>query len=71
MKKLQASYNEDANKLIEEATQDKAVENVNFLINLAMVTADTMPVEILKSFGFVGGIIDPCLYVKNSVKGAI
>ena len=44
MKKLQAFYNEDANKVIEEATQDKAIKNLNFLINLAMVITDTMPV---------------------------
>ena len=42
MKKLQASYNDDANKIIKEATQDKAIKNSNFLINLAMVTTDTM-----------------------------
>ena len=44
MKKLQASYNDDANKIIKEAMQDKVIENLNFLINLAMVTTDTMPV---------------------------
>ena len=44
MKKLQALYNEDANKNMEEATQDKAVKKFNFLIDLAMVTIDTMPV---------------------------
>ena len=43
MKKLQALYNEDANKIIKKATQDKAIENLNFLINLAMVITDTMP----------------------------
>ena len=42
MKKLQALYNKDANKIIKEAAQDKhAIENLNFLINLAMVTSDT------------------------------
>ena len=45
MRKLQASYNEDANKIIKEATQDKnAIENLNFLIDLVMVTSDTKPV---------------------------
>ena len=44
MKKLQALYNDDANKIIEEATQDKAMEKLNFLISLAMVTTVTMPV---------------------------
>ena len=43
MKKLQASYN-DANKIIKKATQDKAIENLNFLINLAMAATDTIPV---------------------------
>ena len=44
MKKLQALYNEDANKIIEEATQDKkSIENLNFLIDLAMLTSDTKP----------------------------
>ena len=28
-------------------------------------------VEILKSSGFVGGSIDPCLYVKRSAKGVV
>ena len=28
-------------------------------------------VEILKSSGFVGGSIDPCLYVKKSTKGIV
>ena len=44
MKKLQALYNEDANKIIEEVTQDKAIKNLNFLITSAMVTIDTIPV---------------------------
>ena len=44
MKKLQASYNNDADKIIKEATQDKLVKNSNFLIDLAMVTTDTIPV---------------------------
>ena len=44
MKKLQASYNNDATKVIKEATQVKVSKNLNFLINLAMVTTDTMPV---------------------------
>ena len=44
MKRLQASYNDDANKIIKEATQDKAIKNLNFLIHLVMVITDTMPV---------------------------
>ena len=28
-------------------------------------------IEILKSSGFVGGSIDPCLYVKKSTKGIV
>ena len=45
MRKLQASYNEDANKIIKEATQDKnAIKNLNFLIDLTMVTSDTKPI---------------------------
>ena len=45
MKKLQASYNKDANKIIKQATKEKsATKNLNILINLAMVTSDTKPV---------------------------
>ena len=44
MKKLHALYNEDANKIIKEATQDKAIKNLNFLINLAMVALYAKPV---------------------------
>ena len=43
MKKLQASYNDDSNTIIKEATQDEAIENLNFLVDLAMMTTDTMP----------------------------
>ena len=39
MKKLQALYDNSANKIINKAMQEKsAMENLNFLINLAMVT---------------------------------
>ena len=38
MKKLQASYNNDANKIIKEVTKVKVTKNLNFLIDLAMVT---------------------------------
>ena len=42
MKKLQSLYNDDANKIIDQATWEKsAVNNLNFLINLAMVTNNT------------------------------
>ena len=45
MKKLQASHNNDASKIVEQATQGKStIENLNFLIDLAMVTTDTKPV---------------------------
>ena len=51
IKKFQASYNNDAHKIIKEATQDKVAKNLHFLIHLAMVTTDTMPVpEIPISF---------------------
>ena len=43
MKKLQALYNDGANKIIKEATQGKATKNLNFLIELTMVTTDNMP----------------------------
>ena len=44
MTKLQALCNDDANKIIEQATQEKnAIQNVNVLIDLAMVTNDTKP----------------------------
>ena len=37
-------YNDDANKIDKQATQEKsAIKNLNFLINLAMVTSDTKP----------------------------
>ena len=42
MKKLPASHNNDANKIIKEVMQDKVVENLNFLIHLAMVTTNSM-----------------------------
>ena len=44
MKKLQVLYNDDTNKIIQEATGVKVSENLNFLIDLAMVTTKTMPV---------------------------
>ena len=37
-------YNDDANKIVKQAMQEKnAIKNINFLINLAMVTNDTKP----------------------------
>ena len=42
MKKLPASHNNDANKIIKEVMQDKVIENLNFLIHLAMVTTNSM-----------------------------
>ena len=45
MKKLQASFNDDANEIVQEAMNEKRViKNLNFLFNLAMVTTDTKPV---------------------------
>ena len=45
MKKFQASYNDDANKIIEQATKEKsAIKNLNFLIDLVLVNTDTKPV---------------------------
>ena len=41
MKKLLASYNNNANK-IKDATQVKVTKNLNFLIDLAMVAAETI-----------------------------
>ena len=51
MKKLQALYNNDTNKIIKEAMQVKVSKNLNFLIDLAMVITNTMQVpEELVSF---------------------
>ena len=45
IKQLQAVYNEDTNKIIKKATQDKnTIENLDFLIDLAMVTSETKPI---------------------------
>ena len=44
MKKLQALYNNDANKIIEDATHVKTSKNLNFLIDLAMITIKFAPV---------------------------
>ena len=45
MKKLQASFNDNANKIIKQATKEKdAIKNLNVLIDLAIVTTDTKPV---------------------------
>ena len=46
MKKLLTSYNNDANKIIKAATQEKKCEeNLNFLINLAMVADNIKPTD--------------------------
>ena len=42
---LHALYNDNANKIIKEATQGKVSKKLNFLIDLAMVTTETMPVH--------------------------
>ena len=45
MKKLQALYNDNANKFVEQTTKEKrAIKNLNFLIDIAMVTNDTKPI---------------------------
>ena len=42
MKKFQALYNDDANKIIEQATNEKSViKNLNILIYLSMVNTNT------------------------------
>ena len=42
--KLQVLYNDDANEIVEQVTQERsAIKNLKFLINLAMVTTDTKP----------------------------
>ena len=44
--KKQASYNNNANKIIEQAVKAiSAIKNLNFLIDLAMVTNNTKPVS--------------------------
>ena len=52
IKKLQASYSDDANKTVKQATQEKCViKNSNFLINLARVSSNTNPsLDELKTF---------------------
>ena len=44
MKKLQLSYNEDANMIIKDATHGKISKDLNFLIDLAMITTESVPV---------------------------
>ena len=44
MKKIQASYNDDDNKILEEGTHVKTTENLNFLIDLAMITTESVSV---------------------------
>ena len=43
MKKLQASYKDDANKTVKQATEKSSIENLNFLIDLAIVFSDIKP----------------------------
>ena len=52
MKKFQTSCYDDANKIVKQATQEKsAIEDLNFLIHLVMVTKDIKTVsEETKSF---------------------
>ena len=45
MKKLQSSYNNGVNKIVEQAMKEKsAIKNLNFLINLTMMTIINKPV---------------------------
>ena len=44
MKKLQALFNDDANKIIEESIDVKTSENLNFFIDLAMITTESVSV---------------------------
>ena len=44
MKKLQASYNNDANEIVEQAMQEKGtIKKINFLIYLAMMSKYIKP----------------------------
>ena len=44
VKKLQALYRYDANKIIKQATEEKGtIENLDFLINLSMVSNNVKP----------------------------
>ena len=44
MKKLHTQYNHNANKIIKQATkEERAIKNINFLIDLAMVWSYTKP----------------------------
>ena len=46
MKKLQDAYNDNVNKIVKEAAQEKSTnKNFNFLIDLAMVARNTKPTE--------------------------
>ena len=46
MKKLQASYSDDAKNVVEKVAQEKsAKENLKFMIDLAMVAEVTKPTE--------------------------
>ena len=44
MKKLQTMFNHDAHKIVKQATKKSAIKNINFLMDLAMVTNNTKPV---------------------------
>ena len=68
MKKLKALYNDDTNKIIKEATQDKAIKILNFLIDLAMVTTDTILVPEETTTLLKLGIISMQTLVQNGKK---
>ena len=42
MKKMQALYNDNANKIVKHATKN-VLKNINFLIGLTVVSSNTKP----------------------------
>ena len=42
--KIQASHNDDANKILKEGTSVKTTKNLNFLIDFAMITIESVSV---------------------------
>ena len=67
--KIQALYNDDSNKIGEQAMQEKnAIKNLNLLINLAMVTNDTKPVPEESHYSMNLEIIPTMILVINGKK---
>ena len=48
MKKLQTSYNNNANKNVKKVAQETSRKNLKFLIDLAMVAGDTKEPQSFK-----------------------